>query len=95
MRGADLGNTRALSVTGIARQRGFESGRARQRLAGGESGAAIVPGKPDESLLLDYISGDKPEMPKNAPPLAHEQSIFAVGSRPGPVAGRDLAGRQA
>ncbi len=41
-------------------------------LAGGESGAAIVPGKPEESLLLDYISGEKPEMPKNAPPLKAE-----------------------
>ncbi|HEX4144755.1 MAG TPA: DUF1553 domain-containing protein [Pirellulales bacterium] len=42
-------------------------------LAGGESGAAIVPGKPDESLLLEYISGDKPEMPKNAPPLKPDE----------------------
>ncbi len=42
---------------------------AEHALAGGESGAAIVPGKPAESLLLEYISGDKPEMPKNAPPL--------------------------
>jgi mono/diheme cytochrome c family protein len=41
----------------------------RHALAGGESGAAIVPGKPEESLLVEYISGDKPEMPKDAPPL--------------------------
>ncbi|HTN77224.1 MAG TPA: DUF1549 domain-containing protein, partial [Pirellulaceae bacterium] len=32
-------------------------------LSGGESGAAIVPGKPDESLLLDMITGTKPAMP--------------------------------
>ena len=38
-------------------------------LAGGESGPAIVPGKPDESLLLDNVSGDKPEMPKDGPKL--------------------------
>src|SRR5580704_7576163 len=38
-------------------------------LKGGESGPAIVPGKPDESVLLDMISGEKPEMPKGAPPL--------------------------
>ena len=29
-----------------------------------------MPGKPDESLLLDYISGDKPEMPKDDKPLS-------------------------
>jgi hypothetical protein len=38
--------------------------------AGGESGPAIVPGKPDESLLLDYISGDDPLMPKEGAPLS-------------------------
>jgi mono/diheme cytochrome c family protein len=38
-------------------------------LKGGESGAAIVPGKPDESALIEYISGDKPEMPKNGAAL--------------------------
>ena len=41
-------------------------------LAGGESGPAIVPGKPSESSLLEMISGEKPEMPKNAPPLSAE-----------------------
>src|SRR5262249_23132988 len=39
-------------------------------LKGGESGPAIVAGKPDESLLVSYISGDKPAMPKDAAPLA-------------------------
>ncbi len=43
---------------------------AERALAGGESGAAIVPGKPDESLLVDYISGSEPQMPKDAAPLA-------------------------
>lgn len=38
-------------------------------LAGGENGESIVPGKPEMSLLLDYIRGDKPEMPKKGPPL--------------------------
>ncbi|HUY32794.1 MAG TPA: DUF1549 domain-containing protein [Pirellulales bacterium] len=42
-------------------------------LAGGESGAAIQPKKPDESLLLQYVSGEKPEMPKGAAPLTAEQ----------------------
>lgn len=37
---------------------------------GGDSGLAIAPGQPADSLLLTYVEGDKPEMPKNAPPLA-------------------------
>ncbi len=40
---------------------------------GGENGEAFTPGKPDESLILDYISGDKPEMPLNAEPLDKKQ----------------------
>ncbi|REK23595.1 MAG: DUF1553 domain-containing protein [Planctomycetota bacterium] len=42
-------------------------------LMGGESGAVIVPGAPDESLLIDYVSGDDPEMPKTGKPLTAEQ----------------------
>ncbi len=42
-------------------------------LAGGESGPLLVAGKPDESALLDYISGDEPAMPKDAAPLAAEE----------------------
>jgi WD40 repeat protein/mono/diheme cytochrome c family protein len=37
---------------------------------GGEGGAVIEPGKPDESPLVDQISGNPPAMPKNAPPLS-------------------------
>lgn len=39
-------------------------------LKGGESGPAIVSGKPDESLLIEMISGDEPSMPKDAERLA-------------------------
>jgi len=46
---------------------------AKSALAGGESGLAIVPGKPQESLLLDYISGEKPEMPKDGTPLSKNE----------------------
>ena len=42
-------------------------------LKGGENGPALVAGKPDESLMIDFISGDKPEMPRNADPLAPQQ----------------------
>ncbi|AGA31532.1 PSD1 and planctomycete cytochrome C domain-containing protein [Singulisphaera acidiphila] len=41
--------------------------------AGGESGAAVVPGRPEESLLLDSISGEPPEMPKTGGPLEPAQ----------------------
>ncbi|HVU89205.1 MAG TPA: DUF1549 domain-containing protein, partial [Pirellulales bacterium] len=43
---------------------------AQASLSGGESGPAIVPGKPDESLLVTYVSGDEPEMPKGQPRLS-------------------------
>ncbi len=41
-------------------------------LRGGDSGPAIVPGTPQESLLLDKITGDPPEMPQKDNPLAKE-----------------------
>ncbi len=58
----------------------------KELLAGGESGPAVVPGKPAESLLLDYISGERPAMPKNGPPLAAEEvaairAWIAAGAR--------------
>jgi len=42
-------------------------------LAGGHRGPALVPGKPDESLLYVMIAGPKPLMPRQADPLAPEQ----------------------
>ena len=41
--------------------------------AGGNSGSPIVPGNVDDSELLDMVSGDKPLMPPNAPPLSQAQ----------------------
>jgi WD40 repeat protein len=41
--------------------------------AGGEQGVGFEPGKPDDSLLVEFISGEKPAMPKNAPPLSKDQ----------------------
>ena len=46
------------------------AGDGQGTVAGGDSGKVIAVGKPAESLLLDYITGDKPEMPKSGPPLA-------------------------
>lgn len=40
---------------------------------GGESGPVVVPGNPNASLLIEYVSGEKPEMPKGAPPLSQQQ----------------------
>ena len=40
---------------------------------GGEAGEGFVAGKPEESSLVEYISGDEPEMPLNADPLKPEQ----------------------
>ena len=39
-------------------------------LKGGDSGPLFVPGKPDDSLLVEMIVGDDPEMPKQQPPLS-------------------------
>ena len=41
--------------------------------AGGDSGLVLVAGKPNESLLIEMISGTKPKMPKKAAPLKPEQ----------------------
>jgi WD40 repeat protein len=40
---------------------------------GGENGPSFVAGKPDDSLIVQYISGEKPEMPLNADPLSKKQ----------------------
>ncbi len=38
-------------------------------LKGGTTGALWVAGYPEKSLLISQVSGDKPEMPENEPPL--------------------------
>ncbi|MFK7818731.1 MAG: c-type cytochrome domain-containing protein [Planctomycetaceae bacterium] len=40
---------------------------------GGEGGESFTPGNPDESSIMDYISGDEPEMPRNDAPLSTRQ----------------------
>jgi hypothetical protein len=54
-------------------QGGLDLTRASRAFRGGESGLAIVPGKPDESLILDFVSGEEPLMPKQGAPLSAEQ----------------------
>ena len=58
---------------GAQKKGGLSLASGKDILAGGESGAVVQPGKPAESLLLDYITGDKPEMPKSGPPLTAEE----------------------
>lgn len=41
---------------------------------GGKAGeVVVVPGKPDESLIIELISGDPPAMPQNQEPLTAEE----------------------
>ncbi len=40
---------------------------------GGMAGEAIIVGKPDESLLIELISGDPPAMPQNQDPLTTDE----------------------
>lgn len=43
-------------------------------MKGGDHGPAVVAGKPDQSLLIQYLTGKKkPRMPMNAPPLSDAQ----------------------
>ncbi|MBM82257.1 MAG: hypothetical protein CMJ78_16955 [Planctomycetaceae bacterium] len=39
-------------------------------LKGGDSGPLFAPGKADDSLLVEMIIGDEPEMPQQKPPLS-------------------------
>src|SRR5579859_7882737 len=58
---------------GSAKKGGLSLATLADAREGGDIGPAIVAGKPEESLLLDAISGPKPRMPRKAPPLAREQ----------------------
>lgn len=42
-------------------------------LKGGKHGAAIAPGDPGKSKLIEMVSGDDPDMPKDADPLTPAQ----------------------
>ena len=42
---------------------------------GGEAGSSLAAGKPDESVLVQRISGEKPDMPLNSEPLTAEQIL--------------------
>ncbi|MFM8216667.1 MAG: DUF1549 domain-containing protein, partial [Pirellula sp.] len=42
-------------------------------LKGGDSGPAIVAGDPSKSILLDYVQGDEPQMPKTGKRLSSQE----------------------
>ncbi|MEX2120306.1 MAG: DUF1553 domain-containing protein [Pirellulales bacterium] len=52
---------------------GLSLADGRRALAGGDSGQVIAAGDAQGSLLLDYVSGDSPLMPKEGPPLDGRQ----------------------
>ena len=65
---------RCLRCHGSETARGGLSLASRESaLRGGENGPAIVPGQPAESLLVEMISGDSPEMPQKEKPLTVAQ----------------------
>jgi hypothetical protein len=41
--------------------------------SGGESGSPVVAGQSDESFLIDFVSGNAPEMPKEGDPLSTKE----------------------
>ncbi len=49
---------------------GLSMDTVKDMLKGGESGTLFAIGKPDDSLLVEMITGDKPEMPQKQPPLS-------------------------
>lgn len=57
------------------RKGGLSLQTMRATFVGGDSGRVIEPGKPDSSLLIDYITpaGGNAEMPKNADPLKTDE----------------------
>jgi mono/diheme cytochrome c family protein len=42
-------------------------------LKGGKSGPAVVAGKPEESVIVERITGDPPEMPQKGEPLSPQE----------------------
>ncbi|MGH7223213.1 MAG: c-type cytochrome domain-containing protein, partial [Gemmataceae bacterium] len=53
---------------------GLDLSRRRSAMEGGDQGAAIVPGKPDASVLWEYVNGGK--MPPKKPLSAAEKEVL-------------------
>jgi WD40 repeat protein len=65
--------------TGASPKGGLRLDTVADMLKGGESGPLFTPGKPDESLLVQMIAGETPEMPKKQPPLKPERITLLRG----------------
>lgn len=63
---------------GIAARGKLSMASLEDLLRGGESGPAVVAGKPEESQILDYIAGDEPLMPKDGEPLTSAEVAAIV-----------------
>jgi hypothetical protein len=61
--------------------------RRRAAMEGGDEGAVIVPGKPDESRLWEYVGGDK--MPPKKPLAAAEKELLRAWIAAGATWGSD------
>ena len=59
--------------TGEKPKGGLDLSTSKGLAAGAEGNPVVVPGKPDESRLIEVVSGDKPEMPKNGKPLSPQE----------------------
>jgi hypothetical protein len=69
------------------RKGGLDLTSAQTALKGGESGPVIVPGKPDDSLLWQHVSGD--EMPPKKPLPAAEKTVLQAWIAAGAKWGTD------
>ncbi len=70
---APLLAARCIRCHGEKAEGGFSLATAAKLAKGGDSGPALAPGKPDESLLIQMISGEKPEMPKGGKSLSADE----------------------
>jgi hypothetical protein len=73
---------RCLKCHGSDRKGGLDLRAKESALQGGESGAVIVPGQPDDSLLIEYVESH--EMPPGRPLPAEEITILRRWIAEGP-----------
>lgn len=70
---APLLEARCLRCHGEKAEGGLSLASAEKLAAGGDSGPVVEPGKPEESLLLQAVGGEKPSMPKGGKPLSADE----------------------
>ncbi len=81
---------------GETAQRGLRLASATDILRGGESGPAVIPGDPGDSLLLSKVSGEEPQMPPAGERLTDaEIEILRAWVQSGATAGQDSRSAEA